>query len=151
LSRALVAVAAFLAVVPAVSACGEDEQEAFSKDFRPLNKRIVDLGEQVATAVNEASKKTDQQIEDEFGRLAQRTGEVQQDVDELEPPDNLKAAKKDLVEAMGDAQQSLRDIEKAAGDSDPQAARSATIELISSSRDLGDARSKLERATRSSR
>jgi hypothetical protein len=147
----VLAVAAMLAVVPAVSACGEDEQEAFSKDFRPLNKRIVDLGEQVATAVNEASKKTDQQIEDEFGRLAQRTGEVQQDVDALEPPDELKASKEDLVEAMGDAQESLRDIEKAAGESDPQAARRATIELVSSSRELGDARTKLERATRPGR
>jgi hypothetical protein len=148
LTRPLLVLAAVLAVLPAVSACGEDEEEAFSKDFRPLNQRILDLGEQVGQAVNEASGKTDEQIEDEFGRLARRTGEVQKEVDSLEPPDDLTATKEDLSEAMGDARKSLGDIAKAAAENDPQAARTATIELVSSSRELGDARRKLVRATR---
>jgi hypothetical protein len=148
LPRALLALVAVLALVPVLSACGESEEEAFRKDYKPVNKRIVDLGEDVGKAVNGASGKTDEQIASEFGKLAQRTGEVSQQVDELDPPDDLAASQDDLVESLGDARDSLRDIEKAAGESDPQAARRATIQLITSSTDLRDARRKLERATR---
>src|SRR3712207_7850034 len=45
---------------------------------------------------------------------------------ELEPPDELSDDKRDLVESMGDARDALTEIGRAAGDSDPQAARRAT-------------------------
>jgi hypothetical protein len=149
LSRALLAVAAMVAVAPVLAACGEDKEKTFREDFRPLNQRILDLGEDVGKAVSGASGKSDQQIEEDFGELAQRTGEVAKDVDALEPPDDLKKPKEDLVEAMGDARDALGDIESAADQSDPQAARRATVQLVTSSKELRDSRRRLERATRS--
>ena len=46
----------------------------------------MDLGDQVGDAVNGASGKTDQKIEDDFGRIAGGTGDVARKVDALEPP-----------------------------------------------------------------
>jgi hypothetical protein len=146
--RRLIALACALAFVPALSACGEDEAETFANDYRPLNRQILKLGSEVGKTVNEASGKSDEDIEKEFGALAQETGELQQKVDELEPPEDLQKPTDELVEAMGDAQDALRDIEKAAGESDPAAARRATIQLVTSSEDLRDARRTLERETR---
>jgi hypothetical protein len=151
LPRLSLAVAAFLALMLGLAACGEDQEETYSKAFRPLNERILDLGEQVGDAINGASGKSDQQIEAEFGRLAQRTGDVAKDVDALEPPDDLKRTNDDLVAALRVARDDLGGIEKAADESDAQAARRATIELGSASKDLSTARRKLERATRPSR
>jgi hypothetical protein len=152
LSRRLVAVAFALLVVPVLSACGEDQREDqredFAQDFRALNKQVVALGADVGKTVNEASGKSDREIEDAFGKLAQRTGELAQKVDELEPPDDLQPETENLSESLGDAQDSLRDIQKAAADSDPAAARKATIQLVTSSEDLRDSRRALERATR---
>jgi hypothetical protein len=137
-----------LAVALALSACGEDQAETFARDFRALDKQIVALSGDVAKTVDEASGKSDKEIEDEFGGLAQRTGELAQRVDELEPPDDLQPETDDLSESLGDAQDALGDIQKAAADSDPAAARKATIQLVTSSQDLRDSRRALQRGTR---
>lgn len=148
MSRARLAAPLAFAVTFVLAACGESEDEAFSKDFRGVNERIVALGKDVGKTVNGASGKEDKQIEDEFGRLAQSTGELAQDVDELEPPDKLTATTDDLVESLGDAKDALGEIEQAAAKHDAQAARKATIQLVASSDDLREARLKLARATR---
>jgi hypothetical protein len=149
LSRRLLAAVVVVAVAPALfAACGEDEQEAFARDFRSLDKRIGALASDVGKTVNQAAGKSDKEIEDEFGSLAQRTGELAQRVDELDPPDDLRPETDDLSESLGDAQDALRDIQKAAADGDPTAARKATIQLVTSSQDLRDSRRALERATR---
>ena len=111
----------------------------------------MDLGEQVGDAVNAASGKTDQEIEDEFGRIARSTGDVARKVAALEPPDDLKRANDDLVGALRDARDDLRGIENAANEHDPDAARRATIKLVDDSKDLSSVRRKLDRVTRSSR
>jgi hypothetical protein len=143
----LVAVLA-LAAPLALAACGESDEEAFNKDFRGVNTRIVALGKDVGTTVNGATRKKDTQIEDEFGELSQRAGELAQDLDELEPPDKLKATKEALVKSLGDAEDSLGAIEQAAAKHDADAARKATIQLVGAADDLRDSREKLERATR---
>lgn len=127
--------------------CGGDREEEFRKEYRPLDRQVLGLEQAVARSISGASGKSDKQIESQFGRLAKRTGELQQDVDALEPPGDLTAGKDDLVEAMGDAKAALRDIEKAAGDSDAPAARRATIQLVAASEDQRDSRRRLERAT----
>ena len=148
MTRALLAAAVVLAVLPVLAACGEDKEATFAEDYRPLNKQILALGSDVGEAISGARGKDNEALADEFGKLAQRTGELSQKVDELEPPDDLTASTDDLVESMGDAQDALRDIEKAAGDNDPPAARKATIQLVTSSKDLSESRRKLESATR---
>jgi hypothetical protein len=140
-------IALLIAAVPGLVACGEDEEETFREEFRPLNDRIVELGGDVDKAVTGASGKSDQQIEQEFGRLARRTGAVRTDLGELEPPDDLADDQQDLVEALGDARDALNEIEQAAGEGDPQAARRATIQLVAASSDVGSERRRLARAT----
>ena len=146
--RRLLAALLAIAALPALTACGESKEETFGKDFRGVNKRIVALGSEVGKAVNGASKKSDSQLADEFGKLSQRTGELAQDVDELDPPDKLKATTGQLGESLGDAKDALGDIQQAAAKHDATAARRAAIQLASSSRDLRDARQKLVKATR---
>ena len=130
-----------------VAACGEDEEEAFKKDFAPLNDKILSLGSEVGRAIRDASGKTDTQLERQFGQFAQRLGALQQDVDELEPPADLRSDQEALVEAMGDVQNDLEGIERAADGNDPRSAASATRDLISDSEDLRNARRALARAT----
>ena len=136
-----------LAATSALAACGEDKEENFKKEFRPLNGKIVDLGRDVGAAVTGASGKADRQIKQEFGGLARRTETLRKQVDELEPPDDVEDRKQGLVEAMGDARDALREIERAAGESDPPAARRATIKLVAASDDLRAQRRSLARAT----
>jgi hypothetical protein len=150
LPRRSLAIVAALALMPCLAACGESEEEAYSKAFRPLNKRILDLGDQVGDAVNGASEKSDQEIEEEFGRIARSTADAARKVDALEPPDDLKRANDDLVGALRAARDDLRGIEKAADEHDADAARRATIKLVDDSKDVSTARRKLDRATRSS-
>ena len=147
LSRCLLAAVLVVALASFVSACGEDERDTFARDFRSLDRRIAALGSDVGRSVREASGKSDEQLEDEFGKLAQRTGELAQQVDELDPPDDLRPQADDLNESLGDAQDALRDIQEAAAESDPTAARKATIQLVGASQDLRDSRRALQRET----
>ena len=142
--RALVATT-LLAILAA--GCGADKEAEFRREYRPLDRQVQRLGQDVSRSISGASGKSDKQISSQFGRLAARTGDLQKDVDALEPPGDLTPDTDNLVEAMGDAQVALRDIKKAAGDSDAPAARRATIQLVAASEDLRDSRTKLERAT----
>ena len=143
--RALLATGLLLVIVAA--GCGTDKEEEFRKEYRPLNGQVRDLGEDVGRSISNASGKSDKQIASLFGDLSTRTGELKKDLDATEPPDDLTADRDDLVEAMGDAEVALRDIKKAAGNSDAPAARRATIQLVAASEDLRDSRGKLEKAT----
>jgi hypothetical protein len=137
-----------VAALSLLSACGGSKEDDFAKDYRDVNKQIVALGSDVGKTVNGASKKTDKELADEFGSLSKRTGDLAKDVDDLEPPDDLQKTTDDLSKSLTDAQHSLADIQDAADKHDADAARKATIQLVTSSADLRDARRKLEKATR---
>ncbi|HEY8771114.1 MAG TPA: hypothetical protein VIM03_11265 [Thermoleophilaceae bacterium] len=138
--------ALLLAAALLVVGCGGSDSKTFRQDFRPLNARIVKLGRDVGASVTGASGKSDRQIEQTFGALATRTGSLRKQVDALDPPDNLKGDRQDLVDSMGDARDALGQIASAARKSDPQAARRATIQLVAASGDLRSARLRLARA-----
>jgi hypothetical protein len=140
-------VTGFLLVALAAAGCGTNKEEEFRKEYRPLNSQIRDLGQDVGRSISGASGKSDEQISDLFGDLSTRTGKLKKDVDALDPPGDLTDDNENLVEAMGDAEVALRDIKKAAADSDAPAARRATIQLVAASEDLRDSRTKLEKAT----
>jgi TolA-binding protein len=150
LARRLPALAALLgATAIALGAgCGEDEQEAYAEDLRPLNRQIGSLGEYTGTAIEGAEERTDQQIERQFGQIADELRRLRGKLEDLEPPDDLASLQNEVAEAMRAVENALRGIERAAGASDPDAARQSTIELVRSSEDLRGARRKLGRATR---
>jgi hypothetical protein len=150
LARRVQVLALLLAAALLVGGCGGDKSKAFRDDFRPLNAKIVALGRDVSRAVTGASGKSDRQIQEEFTALGKRTGSLRKQVDDLDPPADLKDDKQDLVAAMGDAEKSLNKISAAAKKGDPGAARRATIQLVGASSDLRSSRRRLARASAAS-
>jgi hypothetical protein len=150
LARRVQVLALLLAAALLVGGCGEDKSKTFREDFKPLNVKILALGRGVGAAVTGASGKSDRQIQEEFAALGKRTGSLRTQVDELDPPDDLKQDNDDLVAAMGDAQKALDQIAAAAKKGDPDAARRATIQLVAASDDLRSSRRRLASKTRDS-
>jgi hypothetical protein len=129
-----------------LAACGGDDEEDFKDDYRPLNDQVAKLDSDLKRALTGVRSKSDLAIERQFGQFAQRAGDLQQEVDELEPPEDAKGEQADLTEALGDAQEALEDIERAADDNDAAAARTAAIQLVSSISEMRSARRKLATA-----
>jgi thymidine phosphorylase len=137
---------AVLFAVLVAAGCGESAKEKYRNDLAPLNDRIVALGKQVGATIDEAGGRTDAQLADAFGDYARELGDVQQQLEQLEPPEDLADEQSKLVEAMGDVQGALARIADAALSGNPDAAREATVELIPGSRSLSEAREALARA-----
>jgi hypothetical protein len=141
--------AALAAAVLALGAgCGEDQREAYADDYRPLSRELIALGEEVERGVNAAEGKSDARLEREFDAFADRLGRLRRELEGFEPPDELAPVHQELVDAMRAAEEALRGIESAAAASDPEAARSSTVELVRASEDLREARRELSRETR---
>jgi methionyl-tRNA synthetase len=134
--------------VLALAACGESAEDKYKDDFPPVNRELVSLGNEVGESIQSAERSSDEQLADDFGNYAKRLGGIQQDLDELEPPDDLAEDQDQLVSAIGDVQGALDDIAGAAEQGDPGAARDATVQLIRGSQELRDARETLARAVR---
>jgi hypothetical protein len=135
--------------LPGVAACGDDgESDAFEEDFPALSERIVSLGEEVGNAIETAGETTDRKLAEEFDGFARDLDVLRQELERLEPPEDVADERDDLVEAMGEVRASLEEIADAAKESDPEAAREATLELVDRSAELREAREALVRATR---
>ena len=141
--RALVAVA----VIALAAGCGGSDEEDYRADIRPIDREVTALNRDVLAAARRAPRQTDPQVEKRFGQLAQDAGKTQHDLDELDPPDDAKDEQEALVEALGNTQDALEGIERAAGRSDRRGARDAALALNTALGELGAARRSLARAT----
>ena len=145
-------VAVFLCAlaVLVVPACGGDDgdDQAFQEDFPALSERIQSLGEQVGDTIETAENASDQELANEFDAFAQKLGDLREELEDLEPPEDLADERDDLESAMGQVRSSLESIASAAEEGDPEAAREATLQLIDRSGDLRDARQALGQAVR---
>ena len=145
-------VAVFLCAlaVLVVPACGGDDgdDQAFQDDFPALSERIQSLGEQVGDTIETAENASDQELANEFDAFAQKLGDLREELEDLEPPEDLADERDDLESAMAQVRSSLESIASAAEEGDPEAAREATLQLIDRSGDLRDARQALGQAVR---
>jgi hypothetical protein len=148
LRRPIALVALVLVVLGAAACGGGGDDDEYGDDFGQVSERIVSLGGDVGQAIETAGESSDRELADDFGGFADELRGLRRELDELDPPDDLADEQDDLVDAMGAVQASLGDIAKAAKQSDPDAARQATIELVEQSSDLRDARRTLARAVR---
>jgi PBP1b-binding outer membrane lipoprotein LpoB len=143
--------AAVLIAALALAGCGggESTEDRYKEDFPPLSRQVVRLGQEVGDSIQSASEtSSDAQLAADFARHATRLSELQQQIDDLEPPDDLAKEQDRLVSAIGESQGALDEIASAAAKGDPQAASQATTDLIQSSEDLRNARRTLARAVR---
>jgi uncharacterized coiled-coil DUF342 family protein len=150
MTRPLAVLAATAVAALGLAACGGDdgEDQAFQDDFPALSERIQSLGQELADTIESAAEASNEELAQDFEGFAQRLGNLRQEVEDLEPPEELVEEKDDLVSAMGEVRTSLEDIASAAEEGDAQAAREATLELVDGSEQLRDARSELNSAVR---
>jgi hypothetical protein len=148
LARRLLAFAALLGAAAIGGGCGEDEREAYVDDFRPLSRQIGSLGEYTGTAIEGADERSDKQIEQQFGEIADELRRLRGELEDLDPPEDLVGVQEELVLGMRAVERALRGIEEAAARHNPGAARQSTVDLIRASEDLREARLRLNRATR---
>ena len=133
----------------ALVACGGDSAEdEYKEAFPPVSKGVVALGEEVGASIEGAGESSDEQLAEDFDGYAQRLDELEKDLSDLEPPDDLAEDQDALISAIDDVQGSLEQIAEAAQESDADAAREATIGLVEGSTALRDARRKLATAVR---
>jgi len=137
-----------LGLALAGAGCGESDEDKYKEEFPPLSRELFGLGKDVGRSIKGASNSTNEQLAADFDNYAEQLGQVQQEIDELQPPDDLAEDQEELVSSIGDVQGALEDIAKAASQGDAQAARRATLDLIQSSEDLRSSRSKLSDAVR---
>jgi hypothetical protein len=147
----LVAAVVFIASIVAalaLAACGGGSEDDYREEFGPLSDRLVALGQQVGDTIEMAGESTDRQLADDFDEFAQQLGDLRGELEDLDPPDDLDKEHDELVEVMGEVRGSLEDIAKAADEQDPDAARTATEELVQQSSELRDVRERLAREVR---
>jgi hypothetical protein len=132
----------------ALVACGESAEDEYKQDYPPLDRKLGSLGTDVGDSIQGASGSSDEQLAGAFADYAQQLGVIQQDIDALEPPDDLAEDQDELVSAIGDQQGALEDIAEAAETGDAQSAREATIDLVQGSENLVEARRKLRNAVK---
>jgi hypothetical protein len=138
-------VAALLFVLGPIS-CGGGEEDDYKEEFPAVSQKIVSLGEQVGDAIETAGESTDQELAQDFDNFADELGELRKQLDELEPPEDLAEEHDELLAAMAAVRRSLGEIADAAGESDADAARDATVQFVERSSDLREARRALARA-----
>jgi hypothetical protein len=142
--RRLAPLVLIMAVV-AGAGCGESTEEKFEKDYKPLNDKLLQLGQRISSAIAAMPRRDADENGKAFGALAQDTGEIQQEFDELEPPDDLTPDLDDLVSALGDVQGGLEDLE---GQASRRLARARVLrEIGPAAREVNTAQDALAKAT----
>jgi hypothetical protein len=129
------------------SGCGGSKEDDFNNGYKPVDARLVKLENRLAQAGVVARGETNDQLQRQFGGLAREFGAIQRNVDELDAPDDLKSDQEALVQAIGDVQNDLKGIERAASANDLQAAGGATRNLLINFTKLHHARQALARKT----
>jgi hypothetical protein len=130
-----------------VAGCGQSDKDKYVDDYKPLNNKLVKLGDDVVSEVNGASSKSNTQLAAAFSTLGKRIAAVRTDIAGLDTPTELKDESKGLTDALSSAQSDVEAISKAAKESDPTAAQAASKKLATDADKVTTNQNKLAKAT----
>jgi hypothetical protein len=142
--RALALLAAVSLVLTA--GCGESDEDKFADDYKPVGKKLENLGGEVGDALQAAENKSDKQLSEQFAGFADQMADVQKEVEELDPPSDAQEDVEDLEKAIAAVEGSLQDIADAGEEGDPDKARTATLDLIQEGERLDEVQKKVASA-----
>jgi methionyl-tRNA synthetase len=146
--RARLVLCLVLAVAVLTAAgCGESAKDKYISSYKPINRDLIALGNQLSKAVNTASSKSNAQLAVQFGGYQKRLVSIRKRVDGLDTPDDLKDESKALSASIDTVQEDVGDIAAAARKSDAAAAGAATVRLSRDSNRVNNAQNTLAKAT----
>lgn len=138
---------ALLALAVPLAACGESEKDKYIDDFKPLNDKLLGIGQDLGPAVKSAEKKSDAAVTKEFGALATRLKEVNKGIADLDTPAELENEALTLNVRLDATIRDIEDIAKAARGNKAEAAAAATLQLSADSQLVNTAQNRLAKAT----
>ncbi len=137
-----------LAALAAVAAgCGESSKDKFIDDYKPLNDRLLKVGQDLGTGLQKAEGKSNKALSEQFAAYALRLQSVSKDIRRLETPSELEDESDALTSRIDATVENLKEISGAAANNDAQAAATATVELATNSQALNRAQNRLAKAT----
>ncbi len=137
-----------LVVAALAGGCGGGtSEEEYKKAYRPINDRLLDIGQDVGTGLETARGKKNKQLSEEFARYALRLQALNTAIRRADTPDEFKDESDRLSVAIDDTVEDLRAISGSAGVGDRQGTAAAVVDFGVSSAELNRAQNALARAT----
>ena len=143
----LVTPLALLALAMPLAACGESEKDKYIDDFKPLNDKLLALGQDLGKAVDGADKKSDAALAKEFSALAVQLKDVNKGIADLDTPAELENEALTLNVRLDATITDIENIAKAARQNNAEAAAAATVELATDAQKVNTAQNRLAKAT----
>jgi hypothetical protein len=141
-----VGAALVLLLALASAGCGGDERSDFRRDYRPIDAGVRDLGNAIGSALNGAGDKTNGQIAARFAALSTRARNLANQLDDTDPPANLRPARGSYSRALRKLARDLRALSDAASAGDGSAADRATRAIEGDATPVRSARAALSSA-----
>ena len=129
------AVVAVTAIAMLLTGCGSDDNEgdddaAFKKGAREATAQVSAIGQDLATAIQEARTRSNKELEAEFSSLTTRTRKTVDKLESLDPPDSSRKRVDDLESSLQTGAEDLAAVTAAIRDNDAKAARRTTETLL---------------------
>lgn len=127
--------------------CGESEKDEFIDAYKPLNDRLLKVGEAVGRAPLEAGTESNAKLAQRFNRYADDLDRINREIAALDTPADLVDESKALTRSVVVVIVDLEKIATAAREADQRAAAAATLSLTDHSNAVNRAQNRLARAT----
>jgi hypothetical protein len=131
----------------AAAGCGESEKDRYIEDYRPLNQRLLEIGERIGRAPLEAGDESNAKLAQRFNRYGDELDRVNRDIEALDTPDDLVDESKALNRAVGTVIVDLENVATAAREADPRRAAAAASLLTDHANAINRAQNRLAKAT----
>jgi methyl-accepting chemotaxis protein len=143
-----IAVLALSVVLLVASGCGDDDDEAdkFREDYNAAVDRLAKINSEISSAAGGAAEQSNQEIADEFGRIAETAEQTRTNLSELQPPEDARDEFEELLGALREGVSNMRAVSDAADNDNPEAAREAAEELARSGEEINAAEEDLKDA-----